>query len=207
VRDVTDIGVALEMLSPESPPQDVQEVLGILKGRGIGNAAFDPSIVRGFNYYTGVVFEVFDTHPENNRSVFGGGRYDSLTNLFDDEAVAGVGCAAGDAALRDFLEVRNLLPAYLPPTKVYIAVTSPKHAEKAAEIADELRKENIPVAIDFGEKKLGDQLKAASKHKIPYVMVVGEDELASGTFTVRDLMSGDEKSLSREELSHFFLSL
>jgi histidyl-tRNA synthetase len=206
-RSVSDIGVALEMLSPERPPEDVQTVLGILKERGIGNAAFDPSIVRGFNYYTGVVFEIFDTRPENNRSVFGGGRYNNLTGLFDDEAVSGVGCAAGDAALRDFLEVRSLLPAYLPPTKVYLAVASPELAEKAAEIAATLRKENVSVAVDFGEKKLGDQIKAASKHKIPYVMIVGEDELASGEFTVRDLVSGDEKSLSREELSAFFLNL
>ena len=48
---------------------------------------WDPSIVRGFNYYTGMVFEVFDTHPDNNRSLFGGGRYDNLTALFDDEPV------------------------------------------------------------------------------------------------------------------------
>ena len=65
------------------------------------------------------------------------------------------------------------------------------------------------VAVDFGDKKLGDQIKAASKHKIPYVMVVGPDELSrSGTFTVRNLESGlEEKTLSREQLAEFFLNL
>lgn len=206
-RDVNDIGVALEMLSPQDPPEDVKEVLEIVKNHGIGNAVFDPSIVRGFNYYTGVVFEIFDTHPENNRSVFGGGRYDNLTNLFDDEPIAAVGCATGDAALRDFLAVRNLLPDYTPPTKVYIATTSPELINEASSLAEALRKENVAVASDFGEKKLGDQIKNAAKNNIPYVLIVGEDELKSGEFVVRDLKSGEEKKLSREQLSAFFLNL
>ncbi len=72
-KSVADIGVALEMFSPENPPKDVVEVLNILKDMGIGNAVFDPSIVRGFDYYTGVVFEIFDTHPDNSRAICGGG--------------------------------------------------------------------------------------------------------------------------------------
>ncbi len=206
-RDINDIGVALEMLSPEHPPEDVREVLKLLADLGITNAVFDPSIVRGFDYYTGVVFEVFDTHPENNRSVFGGGRYDGLTSLFDDENIPAVGAACGDTALANFLEVRNLRPAYLPPTKVYIAVAEAVLAPQAMQLADTLRKENISVAVDFGEKKLGKQIEAANKHKIPYLIVVGADELASGTFAVRDLGAGEEKKLSREQLAAFFLNL
>ena len=75
---------------------------------GVGNARFDASIVRGFSYYTGVVFEVYDTHPENNRALFGGGRYDNLTEMFDDEPITGVGFGMGDVTMRDFLEVRGL---------------------------------------------------------------------------------------------------
>lgn len=206
-RDVSDIGVALEMLSPEKVPDDVKSVLAMLKGMGIENAVFDPSIIRGFDYYTGVVFEVFDTHPENNRSVFGGGRYNGLTGLFDDENIPAAGAAAGDATIADFLAVRNLLPAYISPTKVYIAVASPDVVSEAMKLADDLRKENVAVALDFGDKKLGDQIKAASKHKIPYLIVVGADELASGMFKVRDLASGEEKNLSRQEMSLFFLKL
>ena len=207
IHDIQDIGVALEMLSPERTPDDVREVLATLKELGIENAMFDPSIVRGFDYYTGVVFEVFDTHPENNRSVFGGGRYDGLTSLFDEESIPAVGAACGDTALANFLEVRNLRPVYLPPTKVYIAVAEAALAPQAMQLADVLRKENVAVAVDFGDKKLGKQIETASKHKIPYVIVVGADEVTSGVFKVKDLATGEEKKLSREQLASFFLNL
>jgi histidyl-tRNA synthetase len=78
------------------------------KNNGINNIVFDPSIVRGFDYYTGMVFEVFDTSPENNRSLFGGGRYDNLLELFGVDPVPTVGFGMGDVTIRDFLETHNL---------------------------------------------------------------------------------------------------
>ena len=168
---------------------------------GITNIVWDSAIVRGFNYYTGMVFEVFDIHPDNNRSLFGGGRYDNLTAMFDDEPVAGVGFGMGDVTIHDFLAVRNLLPAYTPPTHVYIAIPSPELAIQAQTFAGSLREQGVNVAVDFGEKKLGDQIKTATKHNIPFLMVLGPDELASGQFAVRDLETGAEKKLGREQLS------
>ncbi|HVV39072.1 MAG TPA: histidine--tRNA ligase [Candidatus Paceibacterota bacterium] len=206
-RDIKDIGVALEMLSPDKIPADVAEVLTILKDLGINNAEFDPSIVRGFDYYTGVVFEAFDTNPENNRALLGGGRYDNLTSLFSDEPVVGVGFAMGDVTIRDFLEVRGLLPEYIPTTKVYVAIADQALASEAMKLAGMLREHNVSVAVDFGEKKLGDQIKTAAKHKIPYLIVVGSDEIASGEFRVKDLNSGEEKKLVRADLATFFSTL
>ncbi len=78
------------------------------KNNGINNIVFDPSIVRGFDYYTGMVFEVFDTSPENNRSLYGGGRYDNLLELFGVDPVPTVGFGMGDVTIRDFLETHNL---------------------------------------------------------------------------------------------------
>ncbi|HVU79923.1 MAG TPA: His/Gly/Thr/Pro-type tRNA ligase C-terminal domain-containing protein, partial [Candidatus Paceibacterota bacterium] len=78
---------------------------------------------------------------------------------------------------------------------------------QASELARLLRKENVATAVDFGEKKLGDQIKAAVKHQVPYVLIVGEDEIASDAYTVRDLATGEEKKLSRQELASFFLNL
>lgn len=205
--DVADLGVALEMLSPKKVPADVAAVLAILKEMGIGNAVFDPSIIRGFDYYTGVVFEVFDTHPDNNRAMFGGGRYDNLLELYGDEPVAAVGMAMGDVTIRDFLAIRGLVAPYTPSTRVYLAVASPDSVAAALALAHELRAEGVAVAVDFGEKKLGEQIKAASKHKIPYVIAVGPDEIAKGTFIARNLETGGEAVLTREALSEFFLNL
>ena len=206
-RELTELGVELEILSPENPPQDVKEVLALLEELGVTNAVFDPSIVRGFDYYTGVVFEVFDTHPDNNRALLGGGRYDNLLALFDDEKVPGVGFGMGDVTITDFLEVRHMLQEYAPPTKVYIAVAAAKLAPEAMKLAGELRAQGVNAATDFGDKKLSKQIEAADKHKIPYLLVVGEDEVASGNFKVKDLATGEEKKLSRAELSQFFLNL
>jgi histidyl-tRNA synthetase len=203
---LAELGVPAEKLSSDNTPKDVQAVLDILSAQGIGNATFDPSIVRGFAYYSGVVFEVFDTHERNNRALFGGGRYDSLTALFDNESITGVGFGMGDVTIRDFLEVRGLLPKYHPPTHVYVAVASETEVPHALQVAQELRAEGVNVAVDFGDKKLADQIKHAAKHSIPYLIVIGQNELASGTFGVRDLATGVETQTTRAELASFFLA-
>jgi histidyl-tRNA synthetase len=205
---VQALGVPPTALIPTEAPEDVATVLSLLREMQIENAVFDPSIVRGFDYYTGVVFEVFDTNPQNARSIMGGGRYDNLTQLFDDESVTGVGFGLGDVTLQDFLVVRNLIPAYVPPTQVYIALASQELLRDAIQLADEMHRENIAVALDFGEKKLGDQIKVATKHNIPYLIVVGEDEIKSGVFKLKNLDSGEEVMLKRDlQIGEFFRNL
>lgn len=197
------LGLSEEHLSAERPPKEVAAVLEPLRKTGFGNIIYDPGIVRGFEYYTGVVFEVYDTRPENNRSLFGGGRYDNLLEMFG-EHVPAVGFGAGDVPMRDFLAVRGLIPDYVSPTKVYLAVAASAQVYDAMKLAGELRTAGINTAVDFGDKKLGDQLKAAVKQRIPYVVVVGPDELRSGEFAVKDLASGEEKKMPRAQLPDFF---
>lgn len=88
--------------------EDVLNVLQALEKKGVKNASFDADIVRGFDYYTGMVFEVFDTAPDNRRSLFGGGRYDNLLELFGVEPVPTVGFGMGDVTIKDFLTTHNL---------------------------------------------------------------------------------------------------
>ncbi len=90
------------------PNENIKNLISKLAEKGIKNVVFDPTVTRGFDYYTGVVFEVFDTSPENNRSLFGGGRYDNLLEIFGVEPVPTVGFAMGDITLRDFLETHGL---------------------------------------------------------------------------------------------------
>lgn len=205
-KQIADLGIAAEALEGGKTPDDVAAVLERLEERGIHNAQFAPEIVRGFDYYSGIVFEVFDNHEDNNRSLFGGGRYDNLTALFDTEPTPGVGFGMGDVTMRDFLEVRGRLPEYAPKTHVYIAVASPEVMGSAVELAAMLRSGNVAVALDFGEKKLGDQIKTATKHKIPHLIVVGEEEVASGNYKVRELASGEETPVVKDELAEYFLT-
>ena len=87
---------------------EIPDLISKLSGLGIKNVKFDPKIARGFDYYTGIIFEVFDTSPENNRSLFGGGRYDNLLEIFGVEPIPTVGFGMGDVTIRDFLETHNL---------------------------------------------------------------------------------------------------
>ena len=202
--ELKKLGINKSLLSPQNVPEDIAKMIADFADSGITNIVYAPDVVRGFAYYTGIVFEVFDTHPDNNRAVMGGGRYDNLTSLFDDEPLPGVGFAMGDEAIRLFLEVRGLLPVYTPPTDVYFAVTSPELALRAQTVAGTLRRAGVNVAVDFGERKLGDQIKAAAKHKIPWLVVVGEDELAGGVFGVKNMETGAEVRVVLDELPGFF---
>lgn len=201
---LTSLKISRISLSAAEAPNDVSAVLETLRVFGVANARFDPTVVRGFAYYTGVVFEVFDTRPENARALFGGGRYDNLTKLFDDEPLPAVGCAMGDETMRLFLESRGLIPEYLPPTKVFVAAMGEESLAGAAELARSLRAAGVSTAQGFAEKKLGEQIKAAAGQGIPYLIVVGPNELATNTYAVRDLSSGSEVQLPREEVPHFF---
>lgn len=90
------------------PNETISTILKNLDEKGIKNVVFTPTITRGFDYYTGMVFEVFDTSPENNRSLFGGGRYDNLLEIFGVEPVPTIGFGMGDVTISDFLETHNL---------------------------------------------------------------------------------------------------
>ncbi|HUQ30261.1 MAG TPA: His/Gly/Thr/Pro-type tRNA ligase C-terminal domain-containing protein, partial [Candidatus Paceibacterota bacterium] len=199
LKGLEEIAVPAHVFS-KGAPGELEKMIADFAAAGITNIVYAPEIVRGFDYYTGMVFEVFDTNTENSRSLFGGGRYDNLTALFDTEPLPGVGFGMGDVTMRDFLETHGLMPAYKPAAQVYVAVTDPELAIQAQTLAGQLRRGGLNVAIDFGEKKLGDQIKTASKHKIPYLVVVGENELASHLFKLKNLETGEEKELMLEDI-------
>lgn len=187
---------------PTEPPGDsgVARVLEGLRELGINNVRFAPEIVRGFDYYTGVVFEIYDTSPENNRALMGGGRYDNLTALFGGEAVTGVGFGLGDVTMRDFLETHNLLTADITaPELVVIPVESTENLE-AMKVASQLRQSGLSVAVDFSDKKLAKKLAAAGARLSQYALVLGADEVNTKKYTVKNLATGDDLSGSLEEL-------
>lgn len=170
----------------------------LLAKRGIVNATYDPTLMRGFDYYTDVVFEVFDNDPENNRSMFGGGRYDGLVGLFGVEPVPTIGFGMGDVTLLNFLESHKLLPHLSPETDLYI-VPIGEVLERAQEVVRDLRDQGVNVAVDITGRKLDKQLKTAVKKHIPYVLFIGEKELETGQFKMKHLDTGaeEERSLPR----------
>jgi len=158
---------------------------------------------RGFDYYTGIVFEVFDTDKNNNRSIFGGGRYDDLLSIFGVEPIPTVGFGIGDVVIRDVLETYGLLPTYIPTTDLYIASLNDTYHEAASELASTLRKEGLNVAVDYSGRKVSDQVKKAVKEKIPFFICIGQDEFDSKTYKVKTLAEEEETPVTEAEIATF----
>lgn len=197
-----------EALSQTSSSPRLESLLKKLAELGVTNAIIETGVVRGFQYYTGVVFEVFDTSPENNRSLFGGGRYDNLLEVFGVDKAPAVGFGMGDITIRDFLETHDLVPEYTPRTDLYLATLSPEAADFAQTFAKQLREEDINVEVSLSEKKVGDQIKIADKKGIPFIIVIGEDEIVSDTVSIKHLESGEEEAVKKDAVAdHIFSKL
>lgn len=179
--------------------KEVQELFTLLERSGVKNAIFDITLMRGLDYYTGTVFEFFDTHPENNRSLFGGGRYDGLVGLFGAEPISAVGMAPGLTTTELFLQTHNLLPKLPSTTEVYIVVLGDT-LKGAASLASNLREEGVNVELDITGRKLDKQLKTAVKKEIPFIIFVGEEELKNEIYSFKDTASSEEQKLSFERI-------
>ncbi len=178
---------------------DVQSLFTLLHESGITNVKFDITLMRGLDYYTGMVFEVFDEHPDNNRAMFGGGRYDGLVTLFGAQPMPVVGMAIGGTTIEEFLIGHNLLPELSSTTDIYMVVLG--DVEKSAQdIADKLRNEGIKVAVDITGRKIDKQIKAAIKMKIPYLLFVGEEEVSNSMYRLKDIATERESTASLERV-------
>lgn len=185
------------------PNEQISALLDRLKNRGISNVSFSPQIMRGFDYYTDIVFEVFDTSGENNRSIFGGGRYDELTTLFDDEKIPAVGFGQGDVTMKDLLETYKLLPDFKSSTDINLCPLNSAFFEPASDIATQLRDQGLKISIDYSGKKVGDQIKKADKKKIPFIIVIGDDEVTTNKVTIKNLKTGMEKKMKVSKVGKF----
>lgn len=163
----------------------------------------DLTINRGFDYYTDIVFEVFDTNPENNRSMFGGGRYDGLVTEFGVEPVPTVGFGMGDVTFMNFLQSNNLLPMDInTETNLYMVLIGDVTSEGNL-LATKLRDAGLNVAVDTSGRKPDKQLKTASKKGIPWVLFIGEEEIKTSQYKLKHLDSGQESKVSAAEIAKF----
>ena len=170
---------------------------------GITNVVFNRSLARGFDYYTGTIFEFKDVSGENNRSLLGGGRYDNLTAMFGEEAIPGIGFGFGDVTMRDFLETHKLLPEGLAkngPT-VTVIPTDNEHNLAAQKVAKQIRDTGISVATDIGTKKIGKKISDAASDGSTYFIVVGEDEVYNDFYTLKNLQTGGGSTGTISELT------
>ncbi|MCI0520718.1 MAG: histidine--tRNA ligase [Chloroflexi bacterium] len=158
---------------------------------------FDPNVVRGLDYYTGIVFEALAVQGNLRRSILGGGRYDNLLADVGGQPLPGVGFAMGDVAISILLEEYGLLPAaiFTPPAPILMTVFDQASLLGAFSLAADLRRAGLKINCYPEAGKLGKQFKFADRIGARFALVYGPDEQASGLVAIKDLKSGDQTSV------------
>lgn len=199
ILDAKDIESLPEALQHVSALDEIKSVFEGLHAAGVDGAVFDATLMRGLDYYTGTVFEAFDTHPDNNRSLFGGGRYDGLVGLFGAEPISAVGMAPGNTMLEHFLEVHGLLPVNTSKTDLYMVVIGDT-LMPANTLANKLRQNGLNVEVDITDRKLDKQIKTALKKNIRYLLFVGAQDVEKGQYSLKNLKAETEETLTIDQI-------
>lgn len=179
---------------------ELTRLMALLEQSHVTNVVFDLTLMRGFDYYTDIVFEVFDTDPENNRSMFGGGRYDGLISMFGVEPVPTVGFGMGDVTLQNFLESHNLLPPIPSETDAYVILIGDDMYERSQYMLGIMRGMGLNIAVDATPRKMEKRIRTAEKKGINHVIFVGSDELKDGRCKLKNIRTGQEDTHSLERI-------
>ena len=160
---------------------------------------FDPNIMRGLLYYTGTVFEAFDTSGSLKRAILGGGRYDNLLADVGGQPLSGVGFAMGDVVIGIILQEKGLLPEFVPsPAPVLVTVFEESLLRESYALAAELRQAGLNVLCYPEPAKLQKQFKFADKMKAKVAVTVGPDEAANAQVAIKNLTNGEQVTVKRE---------
>ena len=162
---------------------------------------FDPNIMRGLLYYTGTVFEAFDTSGSLKRAILGGGRYDNLLADVGGQPLSGVGFAMGDVVAGIFLQEKGLLPEFIPsPAPVFVTIFDENLMRESFSLAAELRGAGLNVLCYPEPAKLQKQFKFADKMKASIALTIGPDEAANAQVAVKNLVNGEQVTVKRDAL-------
>jgi histidyl-tRNA synthetase len=182
----------------ESAVRNLQDVLDAADDFGAREfCTLSLETARGLDYYTGVVFEAFDTTGEVSRAVFGGGRYDDLIEAFGGQPTPAVGVALGDATLQLLAQRAGVWPAEELSTDYYVLQIGDTRSV-AARIARDLREAGAVVEMDVADRSFGAQMSYADSVNARTVVIVGERDLENGEVTVKDMESGDQTTVPVE---------
>ena len=172
----------------------LEQLFTALKPYGIADRCIlDLSIVRGIGYYTGIVFEAFDKKQPNLGSLFAGGRFDSLVGIYGTEDMPAVGVGGGMERLMEVLENSRAFEKMPKKKTVFVAPVTGSVRPYAVKTASSLRDKGFAAELDLTGRNLKKQFDYANKKRFNYIAVIGEKEVESKTFVLRDMDSGKEK--------------
>ncbi len=187
---------ALASMVPGEAATALKDALSALAEVHPGRVVFDPGLVRGFDYYTGLVFEVFDTHPDNRRALFGGGRYDNLVGSMGGVPLGGTGFGVSDVALLNFLESHGRTPQIRRRVDCAVLRFDEGDRTRALLLARDLRAAGLHVVTPLSAQKFAKQLSLAQRDRATAVVFPE----AAGGFSVKHLASGKQKTWRQEDL-------
>jgi histidyl-tRNA synthetase len=204
IFDLEDFGaVAARYADVPAIDADLQRMLEYfahLDAMGLSDyVRFDPRIVRGLAYYTGIVFEIFDRAGEL-RAICGGGRYDNLLKTVSTVDLPALGFGMGDVVLAELLTDRGLLPDSKQSVDYYVIAVTDAEAVMQKQIAQRLRAAGHSVLYNFAAGSVGKQFKDADARGARNVIVLGPSEVAEGVAVVREMASGQEKRVKLEDI-------
>lgn len=161
---------------------------------------FDINLARGLSYYTSSIFEVI-LDEKNIGSLCGGGRYDDLTEIFGYKDISGIGISFGIERIYEIMKERNLFPDSInKKDTVLVCSMSEKYLDDSLRISSILRNNNISTDLYPDNPKLKKQLQYANNNDIPYVIIIGEDEVTSKLYTLKDMETGSQEKLGIDEI-------
>lgn len=170
----------------------------------ISYVKYDPTIVRGLDYYTGVVFEIYDRHPDNRRALCGGGTYANLLEIFNESPLPGVGFGLGDVTLKDFLSVHKLLPDFTrPDNDIFLTFQVDAAEMPILKLAQDLRKLNWRVLTTLQPLKINKCFPLATRNGAKFIGLLGEDELKKQMITIKNLVTGHQESINFNEITNW----
>jgi histidyl-tRNA synthetase len=183
---------------------ELEQVLQLTRALGVNpeRLQVDLTMVRGLDYYTGPIFETVVTEPKIG-SLTGGGRYDGLIGLFSKHSLPVTGTTIGIERIIDVMEELDMFPAALghTVTQVLVTVFDDSLRGESLQVTTELRNAGINTEVWYDRDGLGKQLKYAAAKGIPYAILLGPDEVSAGRVTLRNLITGEQETVSRAELA------
>jgi len=182
--------------------QELVRFFEVISALGVGDyVRYEPSIIRGLDYYTGTVFEAQETEGDIRRSILGGGRYDNLLADVGGDPLPAVGFAMGDVVVTLILQQYDLVPQSIlrSPASVLVTIFDEERLLPSFALAAELRRDGLNVACYPEPAKLGKQFKFADRIGARVVVVLGPDEIKNGQIAIKNLTTGDQETVIRQE--------
>ena len=200
IADIRDLVAPYE--ETQEALEEFEELVKTLESFQVFNYKLNLGVARGLDYYTGIVFEVYVEGLGAQKQVCGGGTY-NLVKLFGGEDVVSTGFALGFDRLMNAIEELNGKPELEPIVSTYVAAISDSTRHDAFNIAQTLRKADIPTEVDLSRKKFKKILAYANKIDVKYTVLVGERDLEEGKVTVKDMLSGEQELVAIDEVVEY----